>query len=270
MESAPAANASSSRPSRGSRGGRGGRGGARGGRKGAPGADSGDKDWTPVTKLGRLVKDGKIASMDEIYRHSLPVKEFQIIDHFFGKTLTDEVIKIMPVQKQTKAGQRTRFKAFVIIGDSVGHVGLGVKCAKEVATAIRGAIILAKLSIVPVRLGYWGNVIGAPHTVPAKVSGKCGSVRVRLVPAPRGTGLVCAPTMKRFLELAGIADIYTQSRGSTRTLGNFVKATLSAIASTHSFQSPEMWSRENAIGKSPFEEHSDHLARATLTASRRY
>merc|ERR1712001_218530 len=26
-----------------------------------------------------------------------------------------------------------------------GHVGLGVKCSKEVATAIRGAIILAKL-----------------------------------------------------------------------------------------------------------------------------
>ena len=47
----------------------------------------------------------------------------------------------MPVQKQTRAGQRTRFKAFVIVGDSDGHFGLGVKCAKEVATAIRGAII---------------------------------------------------------------------------------------------------------------------------------
>jgi len=49
-------------------------------------------------------------------------------------------------------------------------VGLGVKCSKEVATAIRGAIILAKLSIVPVRRGYWGNKIGKPHTVPCKVS----------------------------------------------------------------------------------------------------
>lgn len=76
----------------------------------------------------------------------------------------------MPVQKQTRAGQRTRFKAFVAIGDYNGHVGLGVKCSKEVATAIRGAIILAKLSIVPVRRGYWGNKIGKPHTVPCKVS----------------------------------------------------------------------------------------------------
>jgi ribosomal protein S5 len=38
----------------------------------------------------------------------------------------------------------TCLQAFVVVGDSNGHVGLGVKCAKEVATAIRGAIILAK------------------------------------------------------------------------------------------------------------------------------
>ncbi len=75
----------------------------------------------------------------------------------------------MPVQKQTRAGQRTRFKAIVVVGDGNGHIGLGVKCSKEVATAIRGAIILAKLSVIPVRRGYWGNKIGAPHTVPCKV-----------------------------------------------------------------------------------------------------
>eukprot|EP01084_Bolivina_argentea_P100174 179931_1 len=102
----------------------------------------------------------------------------------------------MPVQKQTRAGQRTRFKAFVAIGDYNGHVGLGVKCSKEVATAIRGAIIAAKLYVVPVRRGYWGNKIGDPHTVPEKVSGKCGSVRTRLIPAPRGTGIVAAPVPK--------------------------------------------------------------------------
>jgi small subunit ribosomal protein S2e len=56
-------------------------------------------------------------------------------------------MKISPVQKQTQAGQRTRFKAFVIVGDGKGHVGLGVKCASEVANAIRGALIDAKLSV---------------------------------------------------------------------------------------------------------------------------
>jgi small subunit ribosomal protein S2e len=182
----------------------------------------------PVTKLGRLVKDGKIKSMEEIYLFSLPVKEYQIVDFFLPK-LKDEVMKIMPVQKQTRAGQRTRFKAFVAIGDFDGHVGLGVKCAKEVATAIRGAIILAKLSVIPVRRGYWGAALGDPHTVPSKVSGKVGSVMCRLIPAPRGTGIVAAPASKRLLELAGVQDCYTQSKGSTATMGNFLKATFAAV-----------------------------------------
>ncbi|OMJ26515.1 40S ribosomal protein S2 [Smittium culicis] len=218
-----------------------------------------EQAWVPVTKLGRLVKEGKIKSMEQIYLFSLPIKEYQIVDFFLPK-LKDEVMKIMPVQKQTRAGQRTRFKAFVAIGDSDGHVGLGVKCAKEVATAIRGAIILAKLSVIPVRRGYWGSRIGEPHTVPSKLTGKCGSVTCRLVPAPHGTGIVAAPTPKKLLSLAGITDVYTTSRGSTRTLGNFVKATFAAIGNSYSFLTPDLWT-ETHFSADPYQEFSAFLAK---------
>lgn len=89
-------------------------------------------------------------------------------------------LQIKPVQKQTRAGQRTRFKAIVLIGDSEGHIGLGIKTSKEVATAIRAAITIAKLAVLPVRRGYWGTNLGEPHSLPVKQSGKCGSVSVRV------------------------------------------------------------------------------------------
>lgn len=213
-----------------------------------------------MTKLGRLVKEGKIESLEQIFLYSLTVKESEIVDYFLKDRLKDEVMKIMPVQKQTTAGQRTRFKAFVAVGDHAGHIGLGVKCAKEVATAIRGAIVQAKMSLVPVRRGYWGNMSGLPHTVCNKVTGKCGSVRVRLIPAPRGTGLCAAPAPKKLLGMAGIEDCYTSARGHTRTLGNFVKATYYALRNTYSYLTPDLWA-ENKFGKTPYQEHADFLSK---------
>ena len=188
------------------------------------------------------------------------VKEFQIIDHFLQESLKEDVMKIMPVQKQTSAGQRTRFKAFVAVGDHNGHVGLGVKCSAEVATAIRGAIINAKLSLVPVRRGYWGNKVGKPHTVPCKVTGKCGSVRVRFIPAPRGTGLVAAPATRKLLDMAGISDCYSSSRGHTRTMGNFLKAAYYALRETYGYLSPELWP-EKDLGVNPYQEFSAFLSK---------
>lgn len=249
------------------RGGRGGRGGRRGARRGR-GRDNSKNEgetWVPCTKLGRLVKDGKIEKLEDIYLHSLPVKEYQIIDFFLppidktgsGK-LREEVMKIMPVQKQTSAGQRTRFKAFMIVGDMDGHVGLGVKCAKEVATAIRGAIISAKLTLIPVRRGYWGNKLDQPHTVVSKVTGKCGSVTVRLIPAPRGTGIVAARLPKKILTFAGIQDVFTSCFGNTGTVGNFAKATFQAIKNSYAYLTPDLWVAPELVN-SPFHENSEHL-----------
>ena len=76
------------------------RGRGRGGRRGPRrGAKSEEKEWQPVTKLGRLVKAGKIKSMEEIYLHSLPIKEYQIVD-FFLPALKDEVMKVRHSRKK--------------------------------------------------------------------------------------------------------------------------------------------------------------------------
>ncbi len=52
-----------------------GRGRGRGrGRRGQRPKEDSTKAWVPVTKLGRLVNDGKIRSLEEIYLFSLPIK----------------------------------------------------------------------------------------------------------------------------------------------------------------------------------------------------
>eukprot|EP00727_Mastigamoeba_balamuthi_P005388 m51a1_g14848 putative 40S ribosomal protein S5 (276) ;mRNA; r:168488-169315 len=240
------------------RGGRGGRGRGRGPRRG--GDDKGE--WVPVTKIGRLVKAGKINKLEELYLFSVSIKEYQILDYFLP-TLKDEVMKIAPVQKQTSAGQRTRFKSFVVVGDMNGHVGLGSRCAKEVATSIRSSIVAAKLSVIPLRRGYWGSNIGMPHTVPCKLTGKTGSVRVRLVPAPRGAGIVAASVPKKFLQYAGIEDVYTNTTGSTKTAGNFVMATFDAVKKSYGFLTPDLW-KETALLKAPNHEHTEFLSATKL------
>ena len=217
------------------------------------------EEWIPVTKLGRLVKAGHITSLEQIYLFSLPVKEYQIVDHFLPN-LKDEVMNIQPVQKQTRAGQRTRFKAVVLIGDSDGHIGLGIKSSKEVADSIRAAIILAKLSVIPIRRGYWGTNLGEPHTVPCKVSGKCASAAVKFIPAPKGTSLVAAPVIKKLLQLAGIRDCYTGSTGCTRTIANFLKAGFVAISKTYGFLTPSLWPETPYLAL-PTSEHAEFLSK---------
>jgi small subunit ribosomal protein S2e len=158
-----------------------------------------------------------------------------------GAQLVDEIVCIRSVQKQTKAGQRTRFKAVVAVGDRRGHVGIGVKVAKEVQIAIKGGLIDAKLNIIPVRRGYWGSRIGNVHTIPAKVKGKCGSVTVRMIPAPRGTGCVAAILSKKIINFSGIDDIYTSCVGQTKTKENFCRAVFNALRNTYSLLTPDLW-----------------------------
>jgi len=230
--------------------------------RGGRGGGGGGERWNPSTKLGKLVQEGKIQKPEEIYLYSLPIKEPEIVDRFFP-SLKDELLAMFPVQKATSAGQRNRFKAYVVVGDENGHVGLGSKCSKETGIAISAATNNAKLAMVPVRRGYWGAKLGEPHTIATKATGKCGSVRVRLTPAPRGTGIVAPPVSKKILTLAGIQDVYTSTEGKTKTTGNFAMATFEALTKTYGFLTPDLWPK-TMNQKDPYQEYTDFLASRSL------
>ncbi|RLE74572.1 MAG: 30S ribosomal protein S5 [Thermoprotei archaeon] len=200
------------------------------------------EEWVPRTWVGRLVREGKITSIDQIFELNLPIREVEIVDALLPN-LEQKVVNINIVQRQTDAGEVSQFQAVVVVGNCDGYVGVGVGKARQIRQAIEKAIVDAKLSIVPVRrgCGSWECLCGEPHSVPFRVMGKCGSVRIELLPAPKGVGLVAGEAAKVVLRLAGIRDVWTRTRGETRTTINFVKATYDALRKTYAFKTPDQW-----------------------------
>ncbi|MBA0689328.1 hypothetical protein Goari_007062 [Gossypium aridum] len=85
-----------------------------------------------------------------------------------------------------------------------------------------------------------------------------------MVPAPRGAGIVVARVPKKVLQFAGIEDVFTSSRGCTKTLGNFVKATFECLLKGYGFLTPDFW-KETHFTRSPFQEYSDLLGKLAKT-----
>jgi len=208
--------------------------------EGAPSLES----WVPRTKLGMLVREGKVVSIKEIFDNNWIIQEPEIVDYLLPD-LKHEVINVSMVQKQTDAGEMSRFRVMVVAGDFDGYVGVGFGKAKQLRQAIDKALRDAKLNIVPVRrgCGSWECSCREPHSVPFEVSGKSGSVRIFLKPAPKGTGLVAGDVAKVVLRYAGIKDVWTWSKGETRTSINFALATYDALKRTYKFMSPTDWRR---------------------------
>ena len=190
--------------------------------------------WTPRTKLGKMVQSGEILSLDDVFTQGLRVMEPEIIDVLLPD-LKQEVLGIGFVQKQTDAGEKSRFRAVVAVGNSNGYLGIGDGKAKQVRTAIDKATLQAKLEIVPVRrgCGSWECRCGRSHSLPFKVTGKCGSVRVEIMPGPRGLGLVGGEIPKSVLTLAGVRDCWTRTFGSTSTLASTALAIYDALRNTY-------------------------------------
>lgn len=217
-----------------------------------------EKEWIPKTSLGILVKKGKI-TLNEIYTNSYKIQEPEIIDFLIGSKIKVDVLCTSAIQKQTKAGQRLRQKATVIVGDGDGSIGIGIRSAKEARLAIEKATEEAKCNMQPIDFGWWDRPVGKAHTVKVRGSGKCGSINITLTPAPKGTGIVASNISKRIFQMAGIKDIYTTSAGRTSASENFAKATFAALQKCNGFYTPENWKEEEPI-PSPLQVYADIIS----------
>jgi small subunit ribosomal protein S5 len=212
--------------------------------RGRRGVEERVEAWMPRTKLGKMVQAGHVTSIEEIFAEGMKIREPEIVDVLLPE-LQEEVININLVQKQTDAGEKSRFKAIVAVGNRDGYIGLGAGKARQVRTAIEKAAVDARLNLILVRrgCGSWECRCGRPHSLPFQVRGKCGSVEILLVPGPRGLGLVASEVAKVILGLAGVKDCWTKSFGSTRTVPSFAYAVFDGLRKTYSLVTRAEWVR---------------------------
>lgn len=189
--------------------------------------------WLPKTVAGKLVKEGKINSYDELLSQNLPVLEQEIIDALIPN-LMEKTIEVRKTTRVTRSGRNFSFRVAVLVGDGQALVGLGVAKDREKWPAVRKALKNAKLNLVKVRkgCGSWECVCGLGHSIPFVVEGKAGSSRIKLMPAPRGIGLVVGETVKDVFRFVGIEDVWSTSKGATDTRINFVRAAINALTQT--------------------------------------
>ena len=67
------------------------------------------------------------------------------------------------------------------------------------------------------------------HNLRRNLRGKCGSVKIKLMPAPKGTGLCVERECAKILALAGIKDVWSKTQGQTKNKINLITACESAL-----------------------------------------
>ena len=188
------------------------------------------EEWIPKTRLGKLVAKGEITSMSDALKTGYPLKEVEIVDALLPE-MEDQVLDVNMVQRMTDSGRRTKFRVNVVVGNKDGLVGIGYGKSRETVPSREKAFRSAKLNIIKIRrgCGSWQCGCSSAHSIPFKVEGKCGSVRIKLMPAPKGTGLCIEKECAKILELAGVKDIWSKTEGQTKTKMNLIYACFDAL-----------------------------------------
>ena len=137
----------------------------------------------------------------------------------------EKLVAVNRVSKTVKGGRNMRFSALMVVGDENGRVGCGMGKAVEIPEAIRKGCEDAKKQMI--------NVPMAGTTIPHEVVGVFGTARVKLLPAPEGTGVIAGGPVRDVLDACGIKNIVTKSIGSNNKI-NVVRATLDGLAQLRS------------------------------------
>ncbi len=213
------------------------------------------ESWHPKTGLGKKVKEGLITDIDYVLDSGERILEVEIVDALVND-LTADLMMIgqakgkfgggqrrvfKQTQKKTAEGNKPNFATYIVVGNKNGYVGLGYGKSRETVPAREKAMRNAKLNIMKIRrgCGSWQCGCKEAHSIPFTISGRCGSVRLMLMPAPKGTGLVVQKECQKILESAGIKDVWSKTVGQTRTTTNLIKACERALEKLLSTKLPK-------------------------------
>lgn len=202
-------------------------------------------EWKPKTLTGQQVLSGHITTVDHILDQGTRILEAEIIDKLLPNMQT-ELLMIgqskgkfgggakrifRQTQKKTPEGNKPSFGCIAVLGDKNGHVGIGIGKSKDTVPAREKAVRKAKLNIFKIKrgCGSWECNCKTPHSIPFKVTGKSGSTRIHLLPAPKGKGLCVEEECAKILQLAGIKDCWSKSFGQTRVKSNLINACVDAL-----------------------------------------